>query len=258
MEIELKNISYEYRLADRIQPALQDVSLRIQSQEFVAIVGPSGCGKSTLLNLVGGFLAPSRGSVLVGGKKVHGPGADRILIFQKSSLFPFYSAAQNIEFGLKLRGVPEKLRQIESRRVLEAINLSDFANAYPKELSEGMKKLVEVARALVLSTPVILFDESLGSVDALKRYRMQQLIQDIYLHNRPTVLWVTHDLEEAVLLADRVVVMSHRPGRIDSVKDVALPRPRTEAMRTSSELQAIRREIFDCLVSEGALSEVVQ
>jgi len=256
MEIELQHVSFEYRTERR--SALADISLRIGSHEFVAIVGPSGCGKSTLLNLIGGFLQPTSGTVLAGGKLVAGPGADRITIFQKSALFPFYSAAQNIEFGLKLRGVSKRQRQIESRRVLEAINLLDFANAYPKELSEGMKKLVEVARALVLSTPVILFDESLSGVDALKRYRMQQLIQDIYLRNRPTVIWVTHDLEEAVLLADRVVVMSHRPGRIDSVRDVTLPRPRTEAMRTSSELQAIRREIFDCLVSEGALSEVAQ
>ena len=244
MELELRDVSCEYRSGEKIQPALQHISLQVRSQEFLAIVGPSGCGKSTLLNVVGGFLAPTSGQVLAGADLVLGPGADRMMIFQKSALFPFLTVAGNVEYGLKLRGIPRD--ELRKRRddVLASVNLSAFANMFPKELSEGMRKLVEIARALVLRAPVLLFDESLGNLDALTRYQMQQLIQEIWTEHRPTTLWVTHDLEEAVLLADRVVVLSHRPGRVVAVKSISLGRPRTELTRTSSELQAIRQELF--------------
>lgn len=256
MQIELQNVSFEYQVSGRLQPTLRDVSLLIKSQEFVAIVGPSGCGKSTLLNLIGGFLRPSSGKVLAGGMSVIAPGADRIMIFQRSGLFPFYSIAQNIEYGLKIRGISPRERHQRSEQALEAVHLSDFANAFPKQLSEGMKKLAEVARALVLSAPVLLFDESLAGLDALTRCQMQQQIQDLHELNRGTVIWVTHDLEEAVMLADRVVVLTHRPGRLRSVRNIPLVRPRTEEMRTSSAVQALRHELFESLSAEEIMSEV--
>lgn len=257
MDLELRGVSCEYRSADRIQPALRDVSLHVRSHELLAIVGPSGCGKSTLLNLVGGFVAPTEGQILVGGKLVLGPGAERMMIFQKSALFPFLTVARNVEYGLKLRGVPKEERRSRRDEILASVNLSSFANMFPKELSEGMRKMVEIARALVLRAPVLLFDESLGNLDALTRYHMQQLIQQLWWQYRPTTLWVTHDLEEAALLADRVVVLSQRPGRVISVTEISLPRPRTELTRTSRELQAIRQELFDLLEPDRSRSELV-
>jgi len=256
MRLELQHVSFEYRTLQRVQPAIADISLHIGENQFVAIVGPSGCGKSTLLNLIGGFLRPSAGRILADGVPVVGPGADRVMIFQKSGLFPFCSVIENVEFGLRIRGVPRNERFDKSRRALEAVHLSEFAHVYPKELSEGMKKLVEIARALVLSAPVLVFDECLSSLDALNRIQMQERIQQLYEVNRPTIVWVTHDLEEALMLADRVVVMSHRPGSIRLVRDITLRRPRTEEMRTSAAVQALRHELFESLSREGISDEV--
>jgi NitT/TauT family transport system ATP-binding protein len=247
MELELKDVSFAYGRDGRVQQALREVSFTVAPHELWAIVGPSGCGKSTLLNLVAGFLVPTSGAVLRMGKKIDRPGAERVMIFQKSALFPFLTVAQNIGYGLRLQRVSPSTRERFVREALDAINLSAFAAVFPRELSEGMRKLVEVARALVLKPPVLLFDESLANLDALARYAMQQRIQELLQEQRTTTLWVTHDLEEAVLLADKVVVLSSRPGTVLDIKSIDLPRPRTEADRTSRALQSIRRELFDLL-----------
>jgi len=251
MELELRNISCEYKARGRAYCALKDVCLNVHSHEFLVIVGPSGCGKSTLLNLIGGFIPPTEGVILAGGKPVRGPGSDRMMIFQKSALFPFLSVAANVEYGLKLRGLSVEERRSKRDEALTSVNLASFAGSFPKELSEGMRKLVEIARALVLAAPVLLFDESLGNLDALTRNHMQQLIQRIWSQHQPTIVWVTHDLEEAVLLADRVVVLSGQPGRTTATKEIRIARPRTEDIRTSHELQMIRRELFDHLGSRA-------
>lgn len=257
MDLELRGVCFGYRNGERLQSALQDISLQIRSHEFVAIVGPSGCGKSTLLNLVGGFITPTEGQILAGANPVSGPGAERMMIFQKSALFPFLTVARNVEYGLKLRGIPQEDRRSRRDDMLASVNLSSFSNMFPKELSEGMRKLVEIARALVLRAPVLLFDESLGNLDALTRYKAQLLIQQLWREHRPTVVWVTHDLEEAVLLADRVVVLSDRPGRITAVKEIPLARPRTELTRTSHELQAIRQGLFETLELNSSRTELI-
>jgi NitT/TauT family transport system ATP-binding protein len=248
--LELHDVMFEYRSGRRIQPALRNVSLQVRSEEFVAVVGPSGCGKSTLLNLIGGFEMPTNGQVLVDGLPVTRPGADRMMIFQKSALFPFLTVLENVQYGLNLRRMNVKDLKPRALKALESVGLAGFAAVYPKELSHGMRKMAEIARALVLEAPLLLFDESLGNLDALSRIHMQQLLQQLWIQHRPTVLWVTHDLEEAVMLADKIVVLSHRPGCVVAVIDVPFPRPRNDSVRTSRELQLLRQRLFKHLSVE--------
>lgn len=245
MEVAIHNLSHVYGTRGRLLPVLHDVSFQVRNREFAVIVGPSGCGKSTLVNLVGGFLSPTQGEVRVGGNVVMGPGADRVVMFQRSALFPFYNVEQNVEYGLKLRNIPrlERLGRVET--ALASVGLDAFRHCFPKELSEGMRKLAEIARALVLDPPVLLFDESLGDLDALTRQRMQSFIQEIWMKKPVTTIWITHDLEEAALLADRVIVLSPRPGQVRAVREVPLARPRDESTRTSPRLQEIRSDLFD-------------
>jgi NitT/TauT family transport system ATP-binding protein len=246
MELQVQNVSHSY---GGNQPALEDVSFCVRQGEFVAIVGPSGSGKSTLLSAIGGFLSPSRGVITVAGSLVSGPGADRVMIFQRSGLFPFYTVGENIEYGLKLQGVARHARKSRAREVLTLVGLPQYYSAYPRELSEGMGKLVEIARALVVNSRLLLFDEALGNLDALTRYRMQHVIEDVWLKNGTTILWVTHDLEEAAFLADRIICLSSAPGRIVGENEVDLPRPRQETARTSLRVQSLRADLFAKLQS---------
>jgi NitT/TauT family transport system ATP-binding protein len=209
--------------------AISDVSLEVQQGEFVSIVGPSGCGKTTLLNMIAGFLPPSVGQIMLDGRAVSGPGPDRGVVFQSFALFPWKTALENVTFGPKMRGVPREERERIGREYLALVGLGGAEGRYPTELSGGMQQRVAVARALANSPDLLLMDEPFGSVDAQTRMTLQEELTRIWQERRPTILFVTHDVEEAVFLANRVIVLSSAPGRVLAELPVLLPRPRVWA-----------------------------
>ncbi len=206
--------------------AIEDVSLEIPPGEFVAILGPSGCGKTTLLNIVAGFLPPTRGEILLNGRRIQGPGPDRGVVFQSFALFPWKTVLDNVAFGLKMRGVPRAERERIAREYIALVGLEGFEHRYPHELSGGMQQRVGVARVLANHPDLMLMDEPFASVDAQTRMTLQEELARIWEARRPTVLFVTHDVEEAVFLANRVVVLTPRPARVRATVDVPLARPR--------------------------------
>lgn len=203
---------------------LENVTLEVQPGEFVCIVGPSGCGKSTLLNVIGGFLRPTNGEVRVEGEPVTGPDPRRIFVFQENGVFPWLTVEENVGFGLGKR--PEAERTELVTHYLEMVGLTGFEHAYPRELSGGMRQRVEIARALAASPGIIYMDEPFGALDFITRLKMRSDLTRIWQSERKTILFVTHDIEEAVQLADRVLVMSRRPATIQTVIPIDLPRPR--------------------------------
>ena len=207
--------------------ALRDVSLELREGEFVSIVGPSGCGKTTLLSIVAGFIPPTRGEVLLNGRRVAGPGPDRGVVFQSFALFPWKTVLENVAFGLKMRGVPRAERDRIAREHVTLVGLAGSEHQYPHELSGGMQQRVGVARVLANHPEVMLMDEPFASVDAQTRMTLQEELTRIWEAKRATVLFVTHDVDEAVFLANRVVVLSARPAMVREVVEVALPRPRS-------------------------------
>jgi NitT/TauT family transport system ATP-binding protein len=225
--IELREITYEYPAESRRLLALRDVTFGVAASEFLCVVGRSGCGKTTLLNIVAGFLAPTRGAVLIDGKAVAGKGLDRGVVFQDfAQLFPWRTAQRNVEFGLEMKGVPRDERQAAARRFLGLVQLDGFGGAYPHELSGGMQQRVAIARALAYNPSVLLMDEPFAALDALTRDEMQRLLVDVWRETRKTVIYVTHNVAEAVYLADRVVVMTPHPGTVRAEIKIPLPRPR--------------------------------
>ena len=207
--------------------AIEEVSLEVSSGEFVAILGPSGCGKSTLLELCAGLEPVSGGEIRIDGEKVTGPNPKAVMVFQEHSLFPWLNVEQNVAFGLKTKGVRADERSRRGREVLERVKLVKFARHYPHQLSGGMKQRVAIARALVGSPEFILMDEPFASLDFQTRVLMQQFLLDVWRGFKSTILFVTHQIDEAVLLADRVVVMSASPGRVLEEIRIGLPRPRS-------------------------------
>lgn len=207
---------------------LSQVNLTIRNGEFICVIGPSGCGKSTLLSLLAGFLHPTSGRVLVRGEQVQSPGSDRVMVFQNSSLFPWLTVFDNIEYGLKLRVNREKSSDIAQKvsQLITLVNLRGFERHYPHELSGGMRQRVEIARALAVDPDMLLMDEPLGALDALTRIGMQSELIRIWQETQKTVMFVTHDIDEAVIMADRVIVMSSRPASIREDIPIDFPRPR--------------------------------
>ncbi|QOD94921.1 ABC transporter ATP-binding protein [Chryseoglobus sp. 28M-23] len=224
--------------------SLDNISLHVAEGEFITLVGPSGCGKSTMLNLIGGLLEPTSGDVVVHGAPVKGPSPDRGVIFQQYALFPWLTAIQNVEFGLRLQGLGRKERREKALHYLDLVGIADFANALPKELSGGMKQRCAIARAYAVNPSVLLMDEPFGALDALTRVQMQDELLATWQKDRRTIVFITHDVDEAVYLAGRVVVMSPRPGRISEIVDVPLPYPRTEELRLSPEFADIRARVW--------------
>jgi NitT/TauT family transport system ATP-binding protein len=220
---------------------LERVNLEVQEGEFVCIVGPSGCGKSTLLNIVAGFLRHTRGQVTVEGQPVHGPDPRRIFVFQENGIFPWLTVRDNICFGIR-RDDPR--RDEIFRHYVDMVGLKGFENAYPRELSGGMRQRVEIARALASNPEIIYMDEPFGALDFLTRLKMRSDLIRIWQEERKTILFVTHDIEEAVQLADRVIVMSRRPATVQEVVRVDLPRPRD---LDAPEYLALRDRIFTCM-----------
>ena len=226
-EIELRNVNYLYESGDRRVPALQDVSFAVEAAEFLCLVGQSGCGKTTMLNLIAGFLAPTAGEILVGGKRVTGKGFDRGIVFQDfAQLFPWRSARRNVEFGLEMKGLPREQRGEIAMNFLRLVGLEKFASAFPHELSGGMQQRVAIARALAYNPTVLLMDEPFAALDALTRDEMQRFLVDVWRETKKTVLYVTHNVAEAVYLADRVIVLSPHPGTVKAEVKITLPRPR--------------------------------
>lgn len=225
-KLMLKKVSKTYASARGQTDALHQIDLSVKSGEFVCIVGPSGCGKSTLLKLIAGLDAHTGGEILADGRRVSGPGTDRLLLFQEPALFPWLNVLHNVEFGLKMAGVPEKERREKALGVLELVNLLKFCNAYVHELSGGMKQKVALARALVMEPQMLLMDEPFAALDAQTRATLHEELQQAWLATKKTIIFVTHNIEEAVRLADRVIAFSSRPGRICREIPVNMARPR--------------------------------
>ena len=226
-EIEVCDVSLIYDTPAGRVPGVKDVSFSIAPAEFICIVGPSGCGKSTLLNMLAGFLAPAQGEIRIGGKPVTGHGMDRGVVFQDfAQLFPWRTALGNVTFGLEMKGVGKAERDTIAREQLRLVKLEKFVDAYPHHLSGGMQQRVAIARALAYNPSVLLMDEPFAALDALTRDDMQRLLADVWRATRKTVIYVTHNVAEAVYLADRVLVMTPHPGTLKTEIKVALPRPR--------------------------------
>ncbi|MEV0624894.1 ABC transporter ATP-binding protein [Nonomuraea wenchangensis] len=243
-KISFRNVSKSFPLKGGDFLALDRVDLDIADREFVTVVGPSGCGKSTLMSMAAGLTEPGTGDILLDGAPVAGPGPDRGVIFQQYALFPWLSVRKNVEFGLKLMNLPQDERKRRAEHAIELVGLSDFADALPKTLSGGMKQRCAIARAYAVDPQVLLMDEPFGALDALTRVQLQDQLLDTWSRERRTVMFITHDVDEAVYLANRVVVMAARPGRIHRVIDVDLPYPRTEEVRLSPEFSRIRNEVW--------------
>lgn len=235
--------------------ALKQVSIDIKDNDFCCIVGPSGCGKSTLLRMLAGLDFPTKGKIIIDDREVTGPGPDRGMVFQTYTLFPWMSVEDNIKFGLKLKKMPKDQQQEIADRYLKIIGLQKFAKAYPKELSGGMKQRVAIARALANQPEVLLMDEPFGALDPHTKAMMQLLLREIWEQEHPTVVFITHDIDEAVFLANKIYVMSARPGRVIKDVDVRLPHRRELELKDTPEFIRIRKNINYLLYSSDEEAE---
>ncbi len=230
--------------------ALNGVSLDIHDNEFICVVGPSGCGKSTLLNIIAGLTEPTSGKVYCDGREVVGTGTERGVVFQQYALFPWLTVRKNVMFALNMRGVKGAAAKDEAMKYLEMVDLARFADSYPKELSGGMKQRVAIARAYAAEPEVLLMDEPFGALDAQTRTQLQtELLLTWEKHNK-TCFFITHDVDEAIILAQRVVIMSARPGRIKDIVDVDIPYPRTQETKISPEFSALKNHIWSQVYQE--------
>jgi NitT/TauT family transport system ATP-binding protein len=249
--IDVTDFCLSYDTLDGPVDAVANASIHVNPGEFVSIIGPSGCGKSTLLNAAAGFLKPTSGSVSVDGERVEGPSADRGMVFQQYSLFPWKTVRENVEFGLKMKNMDRFARERAARTLLGLAGLSAFENQYPERLSGGMKQRVGIVRALATSPKVLLLDEPFGALDAQTRVIMQQILNNMWQRLKISVLFVTHDIDEAIFLSDRVYCMTARPGTIKAEIEIPLERPRTQAMMMSSEFLALRRGLMSLIREES-------
>ena len=249
--VEIRNLDVRFGSGANVVDAVNEVSIDVKPGEFVSILGPSGCGKSTLLNVVAGFVKRTGGSVLVDGKEVRGPGAERGMVFQQYSLFPWMTVRKNVEFGLKMQGRQRSERETAARTLLGLAGLLAFENHYPDQLSGGMKQRVGIVRALATSPQVLLMDEPFGALDAQTRVVMQQILTNMWQRFRLSVLFITHDIDESIFLSDKVYVMTARPGRIKAEIEVPLPRPRVAEMTTSNEFLLLKRQLHELIREES-------
>jgi NitT/TauT family transport system ATP-binding protein len=252
-KLSISGISHQFDRRQGPLPVLHDVSLEIYPGEFVVLLGPSGCGKSTLLNIAGGLEQPTAGSVRMDGKEVTQPGPDRSMVFQQYALFPWLTVEGNVEFGLRLKGLGRRERDRIVEDVLSLVDLLPFRHAWPRELSGGMKQRAAIARAYALDPEVLLMDEPFGAVDALTRLQLQENLAATWLRHRRTVLFVTHDIDEAIWLGSRVVVFSGRPGRILKTLTIDIPVPRDAATRTTGQFTKYRQELLE--LARAAMGE---
>ncbi|WP_374423345.1 ABC transporter ATP-binding protein [Chromobacterium sp.] len=254
-QIEVQQVQKVFKTPGGDVIALRDIQLDIQAGEFVCLLGPSGCGKSTLLNAIAGFAPPSGGQILVAGQRVAAPGPDRGMVFQEYALFPWMTVEQNIGFGLEIqKRSPAEIRSAVEP-LLDKLHLRDFRHRFPKDLSGGMRQRVAIARVLALDSPVMLMDEPFGALDALTRRSLQDELLRIWQESGKTIIFVTHSIEESIYLADRVVVMTYRPGTIKRDVRVELPRPRDPSAPGFNDL---KRELTRLVMEEHSRHEAAE
>jgi NitT/TauT family transport system ATP-binding protein len=254
-QIVIDRVSHVYRPAHgRPVPALDGASLSVREREFVALLGPSGCGKSTLLYLVGGFLPVEEGAILVEDKRVAGPGPDRGIVFQHFALFPWKTVLKNVLYGLEKQKIPRDERLRRAREFIALVGLAGFEDSYPAQLSGGMKQRAAIARTLAVDPRILLMDEPFGALDAQTRSLMQAELLRIWQHSRKTVIFVTHDVQEAVFLAERVAVMSARPGRIKEIVEVRLDKEDPDLSRTRPFVEMVDH-VWGLVRAEAILAE---
>lgn len=243
--IELRRLSFAYQGRNELIPVFKDIDLVVETNEFFCIIGPSGCGKSTLLKIVAGFEKPSSGVVTHNGVKIKGISPERAMVFQDDAVFPWLTVQQNVEYGLKVRGIPVERRRAESRRLIDLVGLTGFEALYPKQLSGGMRKRVDIARALANQPQVLLMDEPFGALDAMTKEMLQVELTRIWESERKTVLFITHDVEEALFLGDRVAIMPpHSSGGTLEIVEVPFKRPRDVSIKEDPEFQRMRRQLI--------------
>jgi len=253
-KLEVRGISKAFRQAGMKQiPVLADLSFSVGDFEFVAVIGPSGCGKSTFLRIVDGLINPDSGSVLLDGVTVKGPGHGRAMVFQGFDLFPWRTAIDNVAFGLEMQDLKAADRREIAQHYINLVGLSGFEHAFPFQLSGGMQQRVGIARALAIKPSILLMDEPFGSLDVQTRELLQDELLQIWQREQKTVLFVTHSIEEAVYLADRIIVLTPRPARIDRILEVPFPRPRCEGLKATVPFAELRREIWNMLKSGVAI-----
>jgi NitT/TauT family transport system ATP-binding protein len=247
--IVARGVRKVFAAGDRQVVALDGVDLEVAQGEFVCLLGPSGCGKSTLLNAIAGFSAPTAGELMALGRPVRGPGPERAMVFQEYALFPWMTVEQNVAFGLELAGAAPDILSRTVDGLLRRLGLAEFRDRFPKDLSGGMRQRVAIARVLAIDPPMLLMDEPFGALDALTRRSLQDELLRLWAEDRKTIVFVTHGIEEAIYLSDRVVVMTYRPGTVKRVVPVTLPRPRDPS---SVEFNALKRELTALVMEEQA------
>ena len=242
--VKIDNVEKIYQGRSGEVVALNGVDMEIRENEFVCVVGPSGCGKSTLLNIIAGLERPTSGRVCVKGKEVVNPGSERGVIFQQYALFPWLTVKKNVKFGLKLRGVKEPELSEIADKYIRLVGLEEFGDSYPKELSGGMKQRVAIARAYAVNPEILLMDEPFGALDAQTRTQLQTELLETWEKEKKTCFFITHDVEEAIILAQRVVIMSARPGRVKEIVPVNIPYPRTQETKMTKEFLDLKVHVW--------------
>jgi len=250
IKVRIENVEKTYEGRTGKIVALNGVNLDIKDNEFITVVGPSGCGKSTLLNIIAGLLAPTSGKVICNGKEVTGTGSDRGVVFQQYALFPWLTVLKNVRFGLKMKGLKNAEADEIAMKYIRMVDLEQFKDHYPKELSGGMKQRVALARAYAANPDVLLMDEPFGALDAQTRTQLQQDLLDIWEKEQKTCFFITHDVDEAIILGQRVVIMSARPGRIKSIIDIDIPYPRDQATKLTPRYVELKNEIWSLVYKE--------
>ena len=250
VRVKIDNVRKVFNTRKGEMVALNGVSLDIHDNEFICVVGPSGCGKSTLLNIIAGLTAPTDGKVYCDGKEVTGTGTERGVVFQQYALFPWLTVKKNVMFALEMRGIKKQAAQEEAMKYLEMVDLAKFADHYPKELSGGMKQRVAIARAYAAEPEVLLMDEPFGALDAQTRTQLQTELLNTWEHKKKTCFFITHDVEEAIILAQRVVIMSARPGRIKEIVEVNIPYPRNQETKLTPEFNELKNRIWSQVYQE--------
>jgi NitT/TauT family transport system ATP-binding protein len=253
--IQLQDVNLTFGTGRHAVTALESLSLTLRPGEFLSILGPSGCGKSSLISAIAGFQVPQAGRLRVDGEEIRGPGSDRGVVFQQPTLFPWKTVRENVEFGLKFRGVAKADRRSAVDDILHKVGLSEFSRHYPAQLSGGMQQRVGLARVLVNRPRVMLMDEPFSALDAQTRLMMQELLLEVWAEYGMTVIFVTHDIDEAVYLGSRVAVLTRRPGRLKALFDVDLPRPRTVDVLVSEEFMKLKRNCL-AMVREETLGSL--
>lgn len=249
-KLKIDNIYKEYDTRNGKTIALNGVNLDIKENEFICVVGPSGCGKSTLLNIIAGLLEPTSGSVFLDGKKIEGTGVERGVVFQGYALFPWRTVLQNVMFGLEIKKMPKAQAEEIARKYIKAVGLEGFEHSFPKELSGGMRQRVAIARAYAVNPEVLLLDEPFGALDAQTRVQLQTELLNTWQNEKKTCFFITHDVDEAIILAQRVIIMSARPGRIKRIVDIDIPYPRTQATKTEPRFLELKTEIWNEVYQE--------